>query len=55
MRVSRFPLWAFILTGYLSAGRLFAYLGVAPLFIGEMYLGWTVLAQSPQLAGQVRR
>ncbi len=43
MRVSRFPLWAFILTGYLSAGRVFAYIGVPPLFIGEAFLGWNVL------------
>jgi hypothetical protein len=42
-RTSRFPLWAFLLTGYFSAGRGFAYLGVSPLFISELYLGWSVL------------
>lgn len=43
MKKSRFPLWAWILTGYLSMGRPFAYLGVPPLFISEAYLGWQIL------------
>lgn len=42
-RASRFPLWCFMLAGYLSAGRRFVYIGVPPLFISEAYLGWNIL------------
>lgn len=43
MRISRFPMWAVLVIGYLTFGREFAYLGVPPLYIGEAYLGFKVL------------
>jgi hypothetical protein len=36
---SRFPMWLVMICGYLTMGRAFAYVGVPPLFIGELYLG----------------
>src|SRR5688500_13860814 len=32
------PIWPFLATGYSTFGRSFAYLGVPPLFIGELFL-----------------
>ncbi len=32
------PLWTVLIAGYSTFGRSFAYLGVKPLFIGEIYL-----------------
>jgi hypothetical protein len=34
----RFPIWPLLVAGYSTSGRAFAYLGVPPLFIGELYL-----------------
>jgi hypothetical protein len=39
----------FLLTGYLTLGRSFAYLGIPPLFIGEIVLG-TFLFFKPRVA-----
>ena len=39
----RFAFWAIVVLGYLTYGRLFAYIGVPPLFIGELYLAWGVI------------
>jgi hypothetical protein len=38
-----FPMWGVLVGGYLAVGRPFAFLGVAPLFIGEIYLMVMVL------------
>ena len=38
-----FPMWAVLVGGYTCFGRDFAYLGIAPLFIGEAYLGYSIL------------
>jgi hypothetical protein len=34
----RVPIWPFLAMGYSTFGRSFAYLGVPPLFIGELFL-----------------
>lgn len=39
-----FSFWQFVLGGFLTFGRGFAYLGVAPLFIGEVFIARSVLA-----------
>ena len=39
----------FLITGYLTFGRPFAYLGIPPLFIGEIALGAFLLAK-PRVA-----
>ena len=36
-------IWQFLIIGYSTFGKSFAYLGVSPLFIGEAYLGFSVL------------
>jgi O-Antigen ligase len=37
------PLWAILIAGYSTFGRSFAYLGVPPVFIGELYIAWWML------------
>jgi hypothetical protein len=37
------PLWAIMIAGYSTFGRSFAYLGVPPVFIGEMYIAWWIV------------
>ena len=41
----------FLLTGYLTLGRSFAYLGIPPLFIGEIALGAFVLLKPRVILG----
>jgi hypothetical protein len=36
-------MWAVLVGGYISLSRDFAYIGVAPLYIGEAYLGYSIL------------
>jgi hypothetical protein len=36
--------WQILIAGYSTLGRSFAYVGVAPLYIGEAYLGFSLLA-----------
>lgn len=36
-------LWQFLIAGYTTFGRSFAYLGVRPLFIGELYLAYNIV------------
>jgi hypothetical protein len=38
------PIWQFLVGGYLTFGRSFAYLGVPPLFIGEAFIGYSIIA-----------
>jgi hypothetical protein len=44
--------WGFLLGGLLCAGRSFAYLGVSPVFIGEIYLGCAILANRHNWIGR---
>ena len=37
------PFWQIIVFGYTTFGRAFAYLGVNPLFIGEVFIGYSVI------------
>ena len=41
-KVSQFPMWGVVLAGFTSFGRDFAYLGIAPLFVAEAYLGYAI-------------
>lgn len=51
-RVPGFFRWGFLLGGLLCAGRSFAYLGVPPIFIGEVYLGCAILANRHNWLGR---
>jgi hypothetical protein len=38
--VLQIPLWAILIAGYTTFGRSFSYIGVPPVFIGELYMAW---------------
>lgn len=40
---SSLPFWQIIVFGYMTFGRAFAYLGVNPLYIGEVFIGYSVM------------
>ena len=51
-RLPRFPMWAVLVAGYIAFSRGFAYIGIAPLFIGEAYLGYAILKNSRNWTGR---
>lgn len=45
-------MWAVLVAGYLAFSRGFAYIGIAPLFIGEAYLGYAILQNTRNWTGR---
>jgi hypothetical protein len=49
---ARYPVWLLMLTGYMAFGRDFSYVGISPLFIGEGYLGYSILRNQRNWIGR---
>ncbi len=46
-------MWAVLVGGYIAFSRNFAYIGIAPLFIGEAYLGYAILQNTRNWTGRL--